>query len=245
MNGAIDAARLADLLARLRARKPRVHCLLNTVVQERVADGLTALGAVPSMTSSPEEVAEFAARADALLVNLGTLTAERRQATETGVQAARAAGRPWVLDPVKCDVSAVRLAFARKLLAERPTIVKANEAERAVIEALDETAMIETGAADRLRLGDRALTLHNGHPWLAAVTGTGCLAGALVAGFAAVEADPLAAGAAGLAVLGIAAERAAERARGPGSFAVELLDALALLEPADLHQSLRIDHAGA
>ena len=72
--------RAADALARLRERRPRIHCLMNTVVQKLVADGVTALGAIPSMTSSVEEIGEFAQRAEALLVNLGTLDADRRAA---------------------------------------------------------------------------------------------------------------------------------------------------------------------
>ena len=67
-------------MARLRARAPRVHCITNAVAQNFTANVLLAAGCVPSMTISPEEIAQFVARADALLVNLGTFDAERREA---------------------------------------------------------------------------------------------------------------------------------------------------------------------
>ena len=59
----------ADAFATLRERKPRVHVITNTVAQPISANLLIAAGAVPSMTVSPEEVPDFAARSDALLVN--------------------------------------------------------------------------------------------------------------------------------------------------------------------------------
>jgi hydroxyethylthiazole kinase len=237
----LDVERIATLPERLRERAPRVHCLLNTVAQLRVADGLSALGGVPSMTASPDEVAHFAKRADALLVNLGTSTPAMREAILLGIEAAREAGRPFVLDPVKSHASPVRHNFALRLLQLRPFAVKANAAEVADLEpeAGNGTLVIETGETDRIADGARTIFVHNGHPWLAAVTATGCLAGAILAAAAAVEPEPLHAGAGAMAVLGIAAEIAGENARGPGSFAGELLDALANLGAADIRSRLR------
>ena len=67
-----------------------------------------------------------------------------------------------------------------------------------------------TGARDVLSDGQRVLGVDNGHRWLTTVTGTGCMSSAAIAAFAAVEPDPLIAAAAGLAALGLAAERAAQ-----------------------------------
>ena len=69
---------------------PRVHCITNQVAQTFTANMLLALGAQPSMTISPEEIAHFVARADALLVNLGTFDAEAAAAAiEIAVAAAQ------------------------------------------------------------------------------------------------------------------------------------------------------------
>src|SRR5690606_431076 len=93
------------------------------------------------------------------------------------------------------------------------------------------TILIRTGAADILRLGGETVVVRNGHPLMAQVTGTGCLSGALIATFLALGGDKLTAAAAALVVYGVCAEIAAETARGPGSFAASLMDAIANVEP--------------
>src|SRR5437660_6182299 len=105
----------ADILARLRAKNPRVHCITNAVAQNFTANVLLAAGAVPSMTVAPDEIADFVARADALLINLGTFDRERREAAEIAAEEAIEEQRPWVLDPVFVDRSQVRCTFAAKL----------------------------------------------------------------------------------------------------------------------------------
>src|SRR3984893_15007185 len=82
----------ADILARIRARRPRVHCITNAVAQNFTATMLLAAGAVPSMTIASDEIADFVARADALLVNLGTLDPERRAAIEIAIATAGGGG---------------------------------------------------------------------------------------------------------------------------------------------------------
>jgi hydroxyethylthiazole kinase len=70
----------AEILERIRARRPRVHCITNAVAQTLTANMLLAAGAVPSMTIAQKEVRAFVGRADALLINLGTFDPERQQA---------------------------------------------------------------------------------------------------------------------------------------------------------------------
>jgi len=237
------AAMAAELLARIRCERPRVHCLTNTVVQKFTADGLTALGAVPSMTFSMEEIAEFAARADALLVNLGTLDAQRRQVIEAAIPVIKGRDRPWVLDPVKCHFSASRLSVAQGLLRLRPAAMRGNSAEIAALGPLPETVVVETGERDRIRRGEESVSVLNGHRYMPAVTGTGCLSGALLAAFLAVEPrQPFQAAACAFLVIGVAAEMAAEHARGPGTFEPAFLDALAAVDADDLATRGRIEH---
>src|SRR5580704_4898752 len=106
MHAPVELADIAaDVLARIRDRAPRVHCITNTVAQNYTANMLLAAGAVPAMTIAPEEVVSFVAGADALLVNLGTFDAERRHAIELALGAVQAARMPWVLDPVFIESS--------------------------------------------------------------------------------------------------------------------------------------------
>jgi hydroxyethylthiazole kinase len=233
----------ADIISRVRRKRPRVHCLTNAVAQSFTANVLLAAGAAPSMTIAPEEIAEFVGRADALLINLGTLDHERREAAVIAIEAASAEQRPWVLDPVLVDRSRPRAEFAKALIARRPSAVRLNSAEFAAIagtdygrEALERFAIdghcvaALTGATDLITDGVRTASIENGDARMAQVTAMGCAGTALAAACLAVEADAWIASCAGLLAFAIAGERAAVSARGPGSFAVEMLDSLANLD---------------
>lgn len=237
----------ATLLERLRTRSPRVHCITNAVAQNFTANALLSLACVPSMTLSAEEIAAFVAGSDALLVNLGTFDAERRAAAEIAVDAVAQKAVPWVLDPVFVDRSAARAEFARELIARSPAVVRLNHAEFVALagsepsrEAMmaaaadNELTIGLSGAADLVTDGKRAASIANGHPLMARVTAMGCAGSALVAACLAVEDDAFVATASALTIIGVAGEVAAEKAQGPGSFAVAFLDALYRLDAATL-----------
>ncbi len=85
----------APVVIQLRRHAPLVHCITNDVVQNFTANVLLALGASPAMVVDNEEAAQFAAIADALLINLGTLTRPQQQAIGGRLStAACAAGKP-------------------------------------------------------------------------------------------------------------------------------------------------------
>ena len=119
----------AATLEAIRARTPLIHNLTNLVVTNSTANALLALGASPAMVEGVEEVAEFAALADALVVNLGTMSGARARAMRLAAAAARAAGRPWVLDPVAVGVIEFRSSVAAALLDEGPAVVRGNASE--------------------------------------------------------------------------------------------------------------------
>ena len=241
----------ADVLARIRARRPRVHCITNAVAQTLTANMLLAAGAVPSMTIAAEEVADFTARADALVVNLGTLDPERRAAIDIAV--ASAGERvPWLLDPVFVDRSPSRLVFATTLVARRPRAIRLNGAEFLALAGAEpsrdalgryagdrSTVVGLTGGRDVVADGARTATLANGDPLMAKVTAMGCAASALVGACLAVETDPWHATAAGLVLIGVAGEVAAAGAHGPGTFAAGILDALHGLDEATIVERAR------
>src|ERR1700688_277671 len=127
----------ADVLARIKSRAPRVHCITNSVAQAYTANMLLAAGAIPSMTISPEEIAAFVGGGDALLVNLGTLDAERRTAIELALgavgQGDKGPGKPWVLDPVFIERSPARAQFAQSPGRRKPAAVRLNHHEFAAL----------------------------------------------------------------------------------------------------------------
>jgi len=243
----------AGLLVQLRERSPRVHCITNVVAQNFTANVLLSAGCVPSMTISPEEVAQFVTRADALLINLGTFDRERREAIEIAVAAAADNRISWMVDPVLIDRSASRADFARQLIARGPKAVRLNGAEfmtlsgrGAEAEAVADYArghgcvVARSGAADFVSDGGRHATIANGHPLMAKVTAMGCAGSALIAACLAVEPNAYIAAAAGLLLLGIAGELAAQNAKGPGSLAVGIVDALHALDGTTIMKQARI-----
>jgi hydroxyethylthiazole kinase len=252
----------AAVLARLRAKAPRVHCITNSVAQNFTANALLALGAVPSMTLSAEEISSFVARSDALLVNLGTFDRERREATSVAVDCATQNGLPWVLDPVFVDRAAQRAVYARDLMMLEPKAVRLNAAEFTALAGQTLSEQVPTrdavasyararrtviglsGATDLITDGERIASVANGHQLMARVTAMGCAASSLVAACLAVEPDALAATASAMLIVGVAGEMAAARAEGPGSFAVAILDALYTIDGKTLAGKARINQHG-
>jgi hydroxyethylthiazole kinase len=243
----------ADILARLRARSPRVHCITNSVAQTFTANTLLAVGAVPSMTLAAGEIGAFVARADALLVNLGTFDEERRAATAAALEVAGERRIPWVLDPVFVDRSAPRAAYARSLVAQNPDVIRLNRAEFTALTdaepddgaltryALDTLAVVAlSGTIDRITDGAKVVAIENGHPLMAWVTAIGCALAALNAAFLAIESDAFIATAAGTLAFGVAGGIAGERATGPGSFPAALIDALYALDKHTLAEKARL-----
>ncbi len=237
----------AAILARVRMRRPRVHCITNGVAQAFTANLLLAAGATPSMTIAPEEVADFVAGVDALLVNLGTMDRARRDAVGIAVDIASEVGVRWMLDPVYIERSQSRALFAEALVRTRPTGIHLNADEFPAVAgaegtpaalaryAIETSAVIAvTGPTDLVADGERILRIANGHPWMAKVAAMGCAGAALAAACLAVEPDPGQAVAAALLGIGVAGEIAAERAHGPGSLAPGILDAVHALDASEL-----------
>ncbi len=241
----------ADVLARIKSRAPRVHCITNSVAQAYTANMLLAAGAIPSMTISPEEIAAFTAGADALLVNLGTFDAERRAAIDLGLGAV--AGKPWVLDPVFIERSPARAQFAQSLVSRKPAAVRLNHHEFAALAGGDaagdaptcfakrhDTVVALTGTTDVVTDGERSAKVANGDPLMGLVTAMGCAGSALVAAALVVERDRWRATIAALVALGVAGEVAAENTSGPGRFASWIIDAIHGLDGAALRARTRV-----
>ena len=266
MTPAVTPWDLADALTALREKQPLVQCLTNIVVAGWTANVLLAVGAAPAMVDNHHEAGEFAAIAGGILVNLGTPYDATAAAMHLAVAGAKQSGTPWVMDPVAAGAIGWRTDLAHQLLGEaRPTIIRGNASEILALagggggrgvesvdspEAAAEVAMVlaeeqqcviaVSGPSDHITDGARMVRLTNGHSWLTQVTGVGCALGALMAAFAAVVPDAVVAAATATATLTVAADAAAKHTRGPGSFAVALLDELALIEPADLAERVRI-----
>jgi hydroxyethylthiazole kinase len=240
----------------VRGRVPLVQCITNSVVVNFTANTLLALGASAAMVDIPDEAGVFAAVASGLLVNLGTPTAEQRDAMLEAVAAASQAGTPWVLDPVAVGSLPVRTPLAHTLRDLGPSVVRGNASEiiatngsgaggrgvdasegvdaavpsaRSLAERTGGVVAI-SGPVDVVTDGRDLVRISNGDTMLTKITGGGCALGAVIAAFAAIDEDRFATTVAAIAVYTVAAELAAERASGPGSFGVAFLDALATVD---------------
>jgi hydroxyethylthiazole kinase len=260
------AASWASLQA-IRQRAPLVHNITNFVAMDVVANCLLALGASPAMVHAAEEVEDFVAIASGLVVNIGTLSPPWVAAMARAAERADALGRPWVLDPVGAGATPYRTRTALDLIELRPTVIRGNASEILALagaaagptKGVDSThgadeavhaaqqlargsgaVVAVTGAIDRITDGERWREVANGDPRMTRVTALGCAASAVIGAFLTVDLEPLRAAAAGLAIFGLAGERAATAAAGPGSLRWRILDELALLDEAAVLEGVRI-----
>lgn len=248
--------RAAEALARLRRERPLVLSITNTVVTNWTANCLLALGAKPAMLEEPNEAAQLAARAGAVLINLGTVTAQQFQTMRVAATAANAANVPWILDPVAVDKLTYRRTLAISLIAQKPRLIRGNSGEinfllgsvphfQGAVPLLSTDSVDEIWGAVPIRErsqqeGSVPIRIANGVEMLTRVTGTGCAQGAIAAAFCAVEPDPIVAAVAASLTMGIAGEMAFEKAQRPGSFQIALLDALDELDAQALIRKAKI-----
>ena len=256
------------LLERVRAQSPVIHHLTNWVTIYDCAQVVKGLGASPVMAHASEEVEEMVQLASALVLNIGTLTVQFVEAMKLAARAANARGIPVVLDVCGAGATSFRDRMCFELLDEaRIDLIKGNASEvarvsgarvgdqrgadAAPIEMDPEEAALSlalrrkctvviTGPEDLVVDGSRRFVVHNGHPLMSRVVGTGCMAASVIGAFAAVEPDLALAAAAGLICFNVAGELAAELASGPGSFTIKLFDCLDTLDEPTLADRRRV-----
>ena len=255
-------------MRRLRETKPLIHQITNYVVMNETANATLALGALPVMAHAREEVEEMAAIAGALVLNIGTLSPHWVDAMLLAGRVANERGIPVVLDPVGAGATTYRTETAKRILDEIDvTVLRGNAGEVATLVGVDaEVRGVEsiatgsdpadlarqagsrlglvasvTGAVDHVSDGENVISIANGHPLMATITGSGCMSSALTGCFLAVNNDAaLDAAVEALVAFGVAGENAAVAARGPGSFHVALYDELAALDPSTLDARARV-----
>lgn len=256
-------------LTRVQETAPLIHNITNFVAMNSMANVLLAIGASPAMVHAREEAAEFAGLAQAVTINIGTLSPHWVDAMIEAASAARAAGTPWVLDPVAVGATTYRQETARQLIALSPSVIRGNASEIIALatqgsggRGVDSTDAAEsardaalqlarqtgavvavTGEQDLVTDGQRLARVEGGHPLMPKVTTLGCSLTGVVAAFIADAEDTFAATVAALACYATAGELAGKDAKGPGSFSVAFLDALHGLDAGALAgRRLEIEH---
>jgi hydroxyethylthiazole kinase len=261
------AQKAGENLKNLREKKPLIHNITNYVVMNYTANALLASGASPVMAHASEEVEEMVSFAGALVLNIGTLTPYWVDSMLKAGKRANELNVPVILDPVGSGATKLRTDSAKRLIDEVSIkVVRGNASEvlslahegsktkgvdsiHTVDEAADaalilskelNTTLAITGKVDLITDGERIYRVSNGHELMGYCTGTGCTATVIIGAFLAVDPDPVTATTTALAYFGLVGEKAAAKAKNPGSFQIAMLDALYTIDKKQMEQGAKI-----
>jgi hydroxyethylthiazole kinase len=261
------AGKAASNLKKVREQKPLVHNITNFVVMNYTANALLACGASPVMAHAPEEVKEMVEIANALVLNIGTLTPYWVDSMLQAGRHANERGIPIILDPVGSGATTLRTESAKQLVNELSiSVIRGNASEvlslafedsqtkgvdslHTVEEAAEAAAILAkelnttlaiTGPVDLITDGERVCRVSNGHELMGCVTGTGCTATAIMGAYLGIDDDAVEAATTALAYFGVAGEKGSLQAQAPGSFQIALLDALYTIDEDTLKDKARI-----
>ena len=242
-----------ETLDEIRKRSALVHHLTNWVTINDCAQIVRHWGSLPVMAHAKEEVEEMVGLAGALVLNIGTLTPEFIEAMLLAAKAANDKRIPVVMDAVGVGATKLRTDEAARLMRDaRIDVVKGNAGEVATLAGLQaEVRGVEsmsvggdiasaaaelakkkrcvvavTGEKDIVTDGRRIFRASYGHPMMGLVVGTGCMAASTIGCFLTAGDDRLVLTAQALACYGIAGERAAQDASGPGDFIPALMNSI-------------------
>jgi hydroxyethylthiazole kinase len=260
-----------SFLQAVRDKHPLVHHITNWVTIYDCAQIVKSFGASPVMAHAPEEAAAMTGIASALVLNIGTLTTELVESMKLAAAAANRKGVPVIFDVCGAGATQYRDRKSLELLGSvKIDVIKGNASEvasiaglavatkgvdagqvtadlRGVAQTLAEQracTVAITGVEDIVAGGGKLFLVRNGHPMMANVVGTGCMATSVIGTFAGANPDQLPeAVAAGLACFEIAAELAVKKSDGPASFKQHLFDCVFQLDEKQI-RSLQQVQAG-
>jgi hydroxyethylthiazole kinase len=258
----ITQKRLFEQIKSVREKAPLVHNITNFVVMNSSANILLAIGAQPVMAHSVDEVADMVKIADALIINIGTLSTSWVDAMIIAGDSANRKGIPVIFDPVGMGATPFRKESSERILESvKVTVIRGNPSEIMSLAGVDAStrgvdstegsdAALDaakylakkykcvvgaTGEVDLITDGYKVIRVGNSDILMTRRTGTGCGLSASIGAFLAVGNDPIHDVAACMAFYGIAGEIAAIECNGPGSFEVNFHDKLYNIREEDLH----------
>lgn len=265
-------AELGNALERVKECQGIVHQITNNVTIHDCANVVLAIGASPIMADNPEEVKEIVAYSKALVLNIGTLGVDAKEAMLIAAKSANKRNIPIILDPVGVGASKLRRKLVTQLLKKYSiNIVRCNVSELMaiynenyvaggvdshikvstnIIEMAEKvaqqynTVVAVTGVVDYVSDGLHSYSLHNGVDSLPRLTGTGCMTSALVGAFLTTN-DSLIAAIAGISYMSIAGELAKLECgtnEGLGTFSICLHNALSTITSEVFTNKVKIEY---
>ncbi|KAI0128705.1 Hydroxyethylthiazole kinase family-domain-containing protein [Xylariales sp. AK1849] len=121
---------IPEIIKAVDKQKPLSHNMTNLVVQNFAANVALCVGASPIMANYGEEAKDLAGLGGALVVNMGTVTADGLQNYLKALRAYNDAGQPVVYDPVGAGATAVRRSATKTILnGGYVDVIKGNQSE--------------------------------------------------------------------------------------------------------------------
>jgi hydroxyethylthiazole kinase len=250
---------IQNLFQVVQDRNPLVHHITNTVTINDCANVTLAIGGSPVMASSVDEAADMVKLANSLVINFGTLDSTSFEAMLLAGKMANQMGVPVIFDPVGVGATPYRTKMAEQLVSEiQISIIRGNASEinnliggqantrgvdsgdigvesRKVAETaaqLYKNVLVVSGVEDVISDGKRTFFCQNGDPYLTKITGSGCMATALIGTFAGASEDMLAAAVAGISTMSVAGELTVKSMATPigtGTFRMKLMDCISTM----------------
>lgn len=231
---------LYQAIQHIRQEKPLIHHITNLVTMNDCANITLAIGGSPIMAMDPKEVGEVTARAQSLVINMGTLNELVLEAMLISGKVANTLNIPIILDPTGIGISTFRQRALSKILENiKVDIIKGNASEIKTllglstvfkgVDALDtdtieslseitqqaskmlDTVVVCTGETDIISSSENVIHVKGGNPMLKNITGTGCMLGSLIGAHIAINSNKMEAAGLALKSMHIAGERAYTR----------------------------------
>jgi len=257
-------------LQRLREKNPLIHNITNLVVANYTANGLLSLGCSPIMSNAIEEMDEIPAMAQALVINIGTLT---NQTVKSMIKAGKSANKhkiPVVLDPVGVGATTFRKETVNTLLSEiKFDLIRGNVGEIAHLAQANwsskgvdagsgkvnlsqivknvakkyDCIVSMSGEIDYVSDGVKVVKISNGTPLFPKITGSGCLLSAVCGAFLTLDGDSFDLTVSACTSYAIAGEIVQENLSDTqtGQFYIGLLDSLAKLDDDTVQKYAKIN----
>jgi hydroxyethylthiazole kinase len=255
-------------IQKIRALSPLVHNITNYVVMNSSANALLAVGASPVMAHAEEEVVDMVRIANALVLNIGTLSKKWIGSMKIALKEANRLGKPVVLDPVGAGATSYRTKTVKDLLDTGwVSIIRGNASEIIALvtdglktkgvdstenaaNAIESAKLLQqknkciicvSGKIDYIISQDEIARIHNGHGMMQRITGMGCSATAIIGAFAGVTNNYFEAAISGMALMGVAGELAVTESNGPGSLQMHFFDKLYNITSKEFFNTIKLE----
>ena len=120
----------SDALKNVKEMSPLTFCITNFVTVTDCANAALAIGASPIMSNGAEEGGEIVNIANALVINIGTLSKSQNELMRNSASQAKEINKPIIFDPVGAGVSALRNDMTKEIVENYPlALVRGNMSE--------------------------------------------------------------------------------------------------------------------